>query len=80
MPATGDRITQRKDRLFQGMYTAQTPDDPKRKYVYGRKKRTWNGSSPRRWAMRPAGSSWTTRTSRSDSISTASSKTCSVAL
>jgi integrase len=37
MPATGDRITKRKDRLFQGMYTAQTPDGPKRKYVYGRK-------------------------------------------
>jgi hypothetical protein len=26
MPATGDRITKRKDGLFQGMYTAQTPD------------------------------------------------------
>jgi integrase len=37
MPATGDRITKRKDGLFQGMYTAQTPDGPKRKYVYGRK-------------------------------------------
>jgi integrase len=36
MPATGDRITKRKDALFQGMYTAQTPDDPKRKYIYGR--------------------------------------------
>src|SRR5215208_1657900 len=39
MPATGDRITKRKDGLFQGMYTAQTPDGPKRKYVYGRKYR-----------------------------------------
>ena len=39
MPATGDRITKRKDGLFQGMYTAQTPDGPKRKYVYGRKKK-----------------------------------------
>src|SRR5829696_1419414 len=37
MPATGDRITKRKDGLFQGMYIAQTPDGPKRKYVYGRK-------------------------------------------
>ena len=37
MAATGDRITKRKDGLLQGMYTAQTPDDPKRKYVYGRK-------------------------------------------
>jgi integrase len=37
MPATGDRITKRKDGLFQGMYTAQTLDGPKRKYVYGRK-------------------------------------------
>ena len=38
MPATGDRITKRKHGLFQGMYTAQTPDGPKRKYIYGRKK------------------------------------------
>jgi integrase len=37
MPATGDRITKRKDGLFQGMYMAQTPDGPKRKYIYGRK-------------------------------------------
>jgi integrase len=37
MPATGDRITKRKDGLFQGMYTVQTPDGPKRKYIYGRK-------------------------------------------
>src|SRR5215203_4470310 len=37
MPATGDRITKRKDGLFQGMYTVHTPDGPKRKYVYGRK-------------------------------------------
>lgn len=37
MPATGDRITKRKDGLFQGMYTAQTPDGTKRRYVYGRK-------------------------------------------
>jgi len=37
MPAKGDRITKRKDGLFQGMYMAQTPDGPKRKYIYGRK-------------------------------------------
>jgi integrase len=37
MPATGDRITKRKSGLFQGMYMAQTPDGPKRKYIYGRK-------------------------------------------
>src|SRR5919107_4304262 len=37
MPAKGDRITKRKDGLFQGMYTAQTPDGPKRQYIYGRK-------------------------------------------
>src|SRR5918998_1563074 len=39
MPATGDRITKRKDGLFQGMYTAQTPEGPKRKYIYGRRKK-----------------------------------------
>src|SRR5215213_1834358 len=37
MPATGDRITKRKDGLFQGMYTTQSPDGPKRKYIYGRR-------------------------------------------
>src|SRR5918994_2081989 len=37
MPATGDRITKRKDGLFQGTYTAHTPSGPKRKYIYGRK-------------------------------------------
>jgi integrase len=37
MPATGDRITKRKDGLYQGMYNAQTPEGPKRKYIYGRK-------------------------------------------
>ena len=37
MPATGDRITKRKNGLFQGMYTAETPNGPKRRYVYGRK-------------------------------------------
>lgn len=39
MAATGDRITKRKDGLFQAMYTAHTPDGPKRKYIYGRKYR-----------------------------------------
>jgi hypothetical protein len=39
MPVTGDRITKRKDGLFQEMYTAQTPDGPKRKYIYGRRKK-----------------------------------------
>ena len=39
MPATGDRITKRKDGLFQAMYTAQTPSGPTRKYIYGRKKK-----------------------------------------
>jgi integrase len=37
MPAKGDRITKRKDGLYQGMYTVQTPDGPNRKYIYGRK-------------------------------------------
>jgi integrase len=37
MPATGDRITKRKDGLYQGMYTAQTPEGSMRKYIYGRK-------------------------------------------
>ena len=37
MPAKGDRITKRKAGLFQGMYTAQTSDGPKRKYIYGRR-------------------------------------------
>jgi integrase len=39
MPATGDRITKRKDGLFQGMYTAHTPDGRKRKYIFGRRKK-----------------------------------------
>ena len=38
MPAPkSDRITKRKDGLLQGTYTVQTPDGPKRKYIYGRK-------------------------------------------
>lgn len=39
MAATGDRITKRKDGLFQGMHTAHTPDGPKRRYIYGRRKK-----------------------------------------
>lgn len=39
MPATGDRISKRKDGLFQGMYTAHTADGPKRRYIYGRRKK-----------------------------------------
>jgi integrase len=37
MPKTGDRITKRKDGLYMGRYTVQTPDGPKRKYIYDRK-------------------------------------------
>jgi integrase len=37
VPAAGDGITKRKDGLFQAMYTAQTTEGPKRKYIYGRK-------------------------------------------
>lgn len=37
MAKTGDRITKRKDGLYQGMYTVHTPDGPKRKYIYAKK-------------------------------------------
>ena len=37
MPAKGDGITKRKDGRYVGRYTVQTPDGPKRKYIYGRK-------------------------------------------
>jgi integrase len=37
MPATGDRITKRKDGLFMARYTVHTPDGPKRKTIYDRK-------------------------------------------
>jgi integrase len=36
MPATGDRITKRKDGRYMARYTVQTPDGPKRKTIYGR--------------------------------------------
>jgi hypothetical protein len=37
MPATGDRITKRKDGLFQGMYIAHTTYGPKWKDIYAKK-------------------------------------------
>jgi integrase len=37
MPAPRDRIYRRKDGRYEGRYTVQTPDGPKRKRVYGRK-------------------------------------------
>jgi integrase len=39
MAATGDRITRRKDGLYMGRYTVQTPDGPKRKTIYGKRYR-----------------------------------------
>jgi hypothetical protein len=60
MPATGDRIPARKDGLFQGTYTAQTPSGPKRKYITGASTATLHRSSPRRWATR-RGASCSTR-------------------
>ena len=60
MPAPGDRITKRKDGLFQGMYTAQTPDGPKRNTSTGARKRTWDAVSPKRGVTR-RGASCSTR-------------------
>ena len=37
MPAPKDRIYKRKDGRYEGRYTVQTPDGPKRKRVYRRK-------------------------------------------
>src|SRR5215211_3229248 len=37
MPAKGDGISKRKDGRFMARYTVQTPEGPKRKYIYGRK-------------------------------------------
>ncbi len=37
MPAKGDGITKRKDGRYMARYTVQTPDEPKRKVIYGRK-------------------------------------------
>jgi hypothetical protein len=65
MPATGDRITKRKDGLFQGMYTAQTPDGPKRKYIYGRKKKDVERKLAEAMATRRAGSCSTPKGRRS---------------
>jgi integrase len=39
MPAPKDRIHKRKDGRYEGRYTVQTPEGPKRKRVYGRKYR-----------------------------------------
>jgi integrase len=36
MPATGDRITKRRDGRWMGRYTAQTSTGPERRSVYGR--------------------------------------------
>ncbi len=36
MPATGDRITKRKDGRYMARYTVHTPNGPKRKTIYGR--------------------------------------------
>ena len=37
MPRRGDGITKRKDRRFMARVTLQTPDGPRRKYIYGKK-------------------------------------------
>jgi len=37
MPAPKDRIYKRKDGRYEGRYTVETPEGPKRKRVYGRK-------------------------------------------
>jgi integrase len=39
MPAPKDRIYKRKDGRYEGRYTVQTPDGPKRRSVFGRKYR-----------------------------------------
>ena len=36
MPATGDRITKRKDGRYMARYTIHTPDGPKRRSIYSR--------------------------------------------
>jgi integrase len=35
MPATGDRITRRRDGRYMARYTVETPNGPKRKTIYG---------------------------------------------
>ena len=37
MPRRGDGITKRKDGRFMARVTPQTPDGPRRKYIYGKK-------------------------------------------
>jgi len=37
VPAKGDGISKRKDGRYVGRYTVNTPNGPKRKYIYGRK-------------------------------------------
>ena len=36
MPATGDRITKRKDGRYMARYTVHTPQGPKRRANYGK--------------------------------------------
>src|SRR5918992_5205385 len=36
MPATGDRITKRKDGRYMARHTVHTPDGPKRRTIYSR--------------------------------------------
>ena len=40
MPATGDRITKRKDGRYMARYTVETPNGPKRKTIYGKEYKT----------------------------------------
>jgi hypothetical protein len=70
MPATGDRITKRKDGLFQGMYTAHTPDGPRRKYIYGRRKKDVERRLAEAMGDAARGSYSTPRASRSANGST----------
>jgi hypothetical protein len=37
MPAKGDGISKRKSGRIMARYTVHTPDDPKRKVIYGKK-------------------------------------------
>jgi hypothetical protein len=62
MPATGDRITKRKDGLFQGMYMAK-PRMARRGSIFtAGSTATSRGSWLRRWATRPKESTSTMRT------------------
>ncbi len=62
MPATGDRITKRKDGRYMARYTVHTADGRKRKTIYGRKERMSPTSWPWPSQTVPMGSSSTTRT------------------